>query len=640
MPRAALSICLMVLCASPLFAQMPRSPADPLPPGELEAFVDGVIADAMASEHIAGAAVSIVQDGRIVLKKGYGHADVAAGLRVDPDTTLFRIGSITKTFTWIVVMNAVERGQMTLDDPINTHLPPDLQIPEEGFTEPIRIRHLMTHTPGFEDRIFGHLFERQFADVRPLSAYLRDERPLRVREPGRLSSYSNYGVALVGAALEKIHGRSWQDIIATEILAPLRMRHTRVREPDSAGGALPAPSSDESNAQLSNGYRWTGFDYEAQPFEYIGHVAPAGVISSTAGDMARYMMALLNDGSLDDERIFGPAAARAFRTPMTSLPSRVGNWNAGFLEAPLTPSYRSVGHDGGSLLFFSSMVLVPPLRLGVFITTNTAGGDRLSGPFAARVVEQFYESGRTPTAAPDPKLAVSRADYDGYYAQTRRPYTGLQAFFFRLFARRVVVTTDGYLTAPLLGQAQRFVPSDRPDEFKAADADGALPGIRITRDAATTRIEAPLMAWERVPLLMQPPVLVFTGALTIVVAVVTLVRTRRASFMRRAATLHVVTAALWLTSAAALAFFALALSDDESTLVYDWPTPAVLTFSAVALLATTCSVAMLAMLPSTWQQSKERWALAQSLGYAVSAIVFTSCGALLAWWGALQPWKP
>jgi CubicO group peptidase (beta-lactamase class C family) len=206
-------------------------PQQAIPPAELEAFVDGLVHQAMDAEHIAGASVSVVQSGRIVLEKGYGFADVALSRRIDPHTTMFRIGSITKTFTWIAVMNAIAAGRMSLDDPLNTHLPPHLQVPDEGFAEPIRIRHLMTHAPGFDDLMLGHVFETAARNVRPLAVYLQEERPRRVREPGRVSSYSNYGVAPAGAALEQITGREWQQIVEDTIVTPLGMRYTSAREP-------------------------------------------------------------------------------------------------------------------------------------------------------------------------------------------------------------------------------------------------------------------------------------------------------------------------------------------------------------------------------------------------------------------------
>jgi CubicO group peptidase (beta-lactamase class C family) len=453
------AVFLLMLLPTSARAQPRLSRDQPVPPAELEAFVDGVVRQTMTANNIAGATVSIVQDGRIVLTKGYGLADIATGRPVDPDTTLFRIGSITKTFTWIAVMKGVEAGRLTLDDPVNQHLPDELRIPDEGFTEPIRIRHLMTHSPGFEDRMFGHLFETDSAQVRPLTTYLRDERPRRVREAGTVHSYSNYGVGLAGAALERIHGRPWQEQIEAAILQPLGMTHTSVREPYPARADLPTPMPEPLAKLVSIGYRWNGVEHVPQQFEYISHGAPAGVISSTADDMARYMLMLLGGGSLGEARIFGPATSTAFRTAMSRLPPEVGNWNAGFLDVPLVGDLRSLGHDGGSLLFFSTMALVPELRLGVFVSTNTAGGDRLSGPLPGRIVERFYGSVADPQKAGSKDLAASARAYDGFYLQTRRAYSGIEGFIFRLVTRQMRVTPEGYLNAPLLGRRSGTSPA-------------------------------------------------------------------------------------------------------------------------------------------------------------------------------------
>src|SRR6185503_1394073 len=127
------------------------APGQPIPPAELEAFVDATVRLGMDETHVAGVAASVVQDGRVVLNKGYGFASFDPVQPVDPDTTLFRIGSITKTLPWIAAMRAVEAGKLDLDAPINRYLPPELQVPDEGFAQPIRMRDLMTHSAGFED---------------------------------------------------------------------------------------------------------------------------------------------------------------------------------------------------------------------------------------------------------------------------------------------------------------------------------------------------------------------------------------------------------------------------------------------------------------------------------------------------------
>ena len=439
--------------------------------------------------------------GTSILKKGYGFADLQAERRVDPDTTLFRIGSITKTFTWIALMKAVEAGKIGLDDPVNDHLPPELQIPDEGFTLPIRIRHLMTHSPGFEDRALGHLFEKDPAGVRPLARYLREERPARVREPGLISSYSNYGVALAAAALQHVEGRSWQDAIEAEILGPLGLTHTSVREPYPSRSDLPAPMSAQLATDLSKPYRWTGVRHTARDFEYVTQIGPAGVMSSTAGDMTRYMRMLLNDGALDGVQVFGPLAAKAFRSPMTSLPPGVGNWNAGFMETLLPGGFRRFGHGGATLSFFSNMAVAPELRLGVFVTTNTEGGTRLTGVLPARIVEHFYVAPADAPPAGSPELVKAAETYRGFYLQTRRAYSGLERFLFQLTAAEVSVTSEGYLTFDLMGQNQRFVPADRVDQFRSVEGQRGPfgGGVLITRDGdRAVRIEVPELALERV----------------------------------------------------------------------------------------------------------------------------------------------
>src|SRR5690606_31472636 len=98
-----------------------------------------------------------------------------------------------------------------------------------GFNKPITLRHLMTHTAGFEDRALGQLFERDYERVRPLPVYLRQERPGRVREPGALPAYSNYGAALAGAALANVTGKTFEALAEERILYPLGLVRTTFR---------------------------------------------------------------------------------------------------------------------------------------------------------------------------------------------------------------------------------------------------------------------------------------------------------------------------------------------------------------------------------------------------------------------------
>jgi CubicO group peptidase (beta-lactamase class C family) len=120
---------------------------------ELEAFLDELLGRQMEKHHIAGAAVSVVKDGKLFVAKGYGYADLENKIPVDPEQTVFRIGSAGKLFTWTAVMQLVEQGKLDLDANINTYL--DFHIPDT-YPQPITLKHLLTHTAGFED-LFSRL---------------------------------------------------------------------------------------------------------------------------------------------------------------------------------------------------------------------------------------------------------------------------------------------------------------------------------------------------------------------------------------------------------------------------------------------------------------------------------------------------
>ncbi len=388
----------------------------------------------------------------------------------------------------------------------------------------------MTHSPGFEDRALGHLFEKDPAEVRPLARYLREERPARVREPGLISSYSNYGVALAAAALQHVEGRSWQDAIEAEILGPLGLTHTSVREPYPSRQISPHPCRQFAT-DLSKPYRWTGVNHPARDYEYITHIGPAGVMSSTAGDMARYMLMLLNDGTLDGVQVFGPSAAKAFRSPMTSLPPGVGNWNAGFMETPLPGGFRRFGHGGATLSFFSNMSLAPELRLGVFVTTNTEGGGKAHWRPPGADRRTLLCGARRCAAAGSPELVKAAQIYRGVYLQTRRAYSGLQRFLFQLTAAQVNVTSEGYLTLVSWDRTSDFVPADQLDQFRSVEGQsGPFGGLLFTRDGdRAVRIEVPELALERVGRLFRPPTLLAFAVLALLTSVVVIVT----AFVRR-----------------------------------------------------------------------------------------------------------
>src|SRR2546429_2231509 len=256
--------------------------APELTKSDFETFLDALIPSQLQNRNVAGAVVSVVKDGQVLFQKGYGYADVEAKKPVLPDQTLFRPGSISKLFTATAVMQLVEQGKLDLDRDVNDYL--DFAIPKT-YPEPVTLRQLLTHTAGFEDTL-KNLFVAHESDLKLLRAYLVNQMPARIFPPGKVPSYSNYGFTLAGYIVERVSGEKFERYIDNHILKPQRRTNSTFDQP------LPPKLAP----QMSNGY--LNAAKKPRDFEFV-QAAPAGSLSTTAADMTRFMLAFLQDGSVD-----------------------------------------------------------------------------------------------------------------------------------------------------------------------------------------------------------------------------------------------------------------------------------------------------------------------------------------------------
>src|SRR5215217_2837591 len=203
----------------------PSQQQGPTDPAEMEAFLDKELAREMEKHHIAGAAVSVVKDGELFFAKGYGYADLENKIPVDPERTVFRIGSVGKVFTWTAVMQLVEQGKLDLDEDINTYL--DFRIPDT-YPQPITLKDLMTHTSGFEERLLESLVSDADDQV-STREWLISNMPARARPPGDIASYSNYNAMLAGYIVGQGSGQPYDQYIQEHILNPLGMVHSTAK---------------------------------------------------------------------------------------------------------------------------------------------------------------------------------------------------------------------------------------------------------------------------------------------------------------------------------------------------------------------------------------------------------------------------
>jgi CubicO group peptidase (beta-lactamase class C family) len=625
-----------------------------LPPAELEAYVDGVVGQAMARDHIAGVAVAVVQNGQVVLKKGYGVDRMSPARTVDPDRTLFRIGSISKTFTWIALMREIEAGHIKLDNPINVYLPQRDQVPDQGKDQPVRVRDLMNHAAGFEDRALGQLMERDPRRIRSLETYLKQERPRRVREPGGLPSYSNYGAALAGEAVTQVGGHTFQSIAEAEVINPLRLSRTTFREPYPARQGLPAPMPADLAGDVSQGFTWSGYGFKTRPFEYITQIAPAGAASSTASDMARYMAMMLNNGALDGAQVYSPALAQAFRTRLSSAPAGVNGFDHGFMEFTLPGGHQGYGHDGATLSFHSRLITIPALNLGIFVVDNTDTGKALTQDLPAGIVGRFYAPPPAPPAGPSAWLKDNAQAFSGDYLTTRRAYGGLEKFADLIQGpAKVRVGPSGELLTTAGGEARRW----RPDASASVGASyvafqevgGPNRLVFAMKDGRAVRWFDPSGAftYERAPFWLHLGLMTWLAIVVAAASILTLIglitRDRRdfrqTTVQQRASAAQTSASILWLVAFGC--FFAWSAgASDTAQLLYGWPGPWVLIASSCCFVAMILTAISLGLLPVVWRGGRrlDSWTTGRKLRYTLTGLWFAAFSVVLGLWGALQPW--
>jgi CubicO group peptidase (beta-lactamase class C family) len=402
----------------------PPQQLGPTDRAELEAFLDEELGREMEKHHIAGAAVSVVKDGKLFFAKGYGDADLENGIPVDPERTNFRIGSLAKLFTWTAVMQLAEQGKLDLDADINTYL--DFRIPDT-YPQPITLKHLMTHTAGFEDLYYERLVSDP-NDLLPPREWLISHMPARVRPPGDIAAYSSYGTALAGYIVARVSGEPYDQYIQENILNPLGMVHT------TAQSSMPP----DIRAHTSVGYTYEDGAFQVFPdtsdmgqpaLEYsdMGQSAlvPAGDMQASATDMARFMIAHLQDGSYSDAniaevRILNKSTMQQMHTTLYTPDPRLLGTAYGFFDFS-DNGQRTIGHSGGSDPIFTLLLLLPDQNLGVFVAYNSQGGEDLTLQhlgFQRAFFDHYYPAPAVKAIQPPADFAERAGRFEGTYRIT------------------------------------------------------------------------------------------------------------------------------------------------------------------------------------------------------------------------------
>jgi CubicO group peptidase (beta-lactamase class C family) len=440
----------------------PSQAPGPTDPAELEAFLDDLFARDMAEHHIAGAAVSVVKDGELFFAKGYGYADLDNSIPVDPKQTIFRIASVSKLFTWTAVMQLVEQGKLDLDADINTYL--DFRIPDT-YPQPITLKHLMAHTSGFEDLILESL-ALDAADMVPAREWLVSHMHARVRPPGDVAAYSNYGTSLAGYIVARVSGQPYDQYMQEHILDLLGMVHSTAQSPLPPG----------LRADASVGYTYKDGVFQPLP-AYLAQpgMVPGGGMQASVTDMARFMIAHLQDGrysdaSIAEARILQETTARQMHSTLyTPDPRLLGN-AYGFFDFT-DNGQRTLGHSGALPQIHSLLLLLPGQNLGLFVSYNSQGGENLTNQhlgFQRAFFDHYYPAPALAPIQPPADFAGRARRFVGRYGLTRGSYTTFEKIIGLIGTVEISASGDGTLLFTTPWDEWRFVEVE-PLYFRQVD---------------------------------------------------------------------------------------------------------------------------------------------------------------------------
>lgn len=407
-----------------------------------------------------GAVLIWVEGDSTLIFETYGLANIDEDRRIDPENTIFRVGSISKPFTSIGVLNGVERGLLELDKDINTYF--DEPLIRDSYQTPLTLRHLLTHTGGLDDHFIGKS-SRTKEQALTLEESVQKLLPPRIIESGEIATYSNFGAALAGYLLQHTDGREFSEIIYDEVFRKIGMKNS---------------SFDPGEEALSN--FMTGYFAEEDgliplKYDYI-HDSPAGMMVTTARDMERFMHLILTPGGLEDSGILSREMTSEMQSiQFTHHPKTEGGF--GFLWNIFEYNgHRVIGHDGGYIGMGARLFIFPEHDAALFAATNTMDFGFISGvtdSLTANLLPRL--DSKEDNAIPDQRFTGDPplSEYAGTWRHTR--YTKGSFTKFAVLAgimgqEMITKTTgDSLLVMPKPGGESRRLVRVEPNLFQSVD---------------------------------------------------------------------------------------------------------------------------------------------------------------------------
>ena len=499
--RAVGFVAALLASSGLLAAEQPEVPTL-IDAARVAAFAGEFFPSEMARRQIPGAVFVFVSGGEVAVARGFGLAQIEPRRPVDPDRSVFRLASVSKTITAMAALQLVEQGRLDLHTDVNRYLKSFQLTAAHG---PITLHHLLTHTAGFDERLTG-AGARSVQDLQPSGRYLAHAMPPTFIAPGRVISYSNHGFALVGHLVEDVSGQQFPDYVRAEIFEPLGMSRS-----GSLTGAVPP--------DFVVAYDYVDGQHRALAPDYL-QVSSAGSFFTTASDMARLLIAHLGQGASQQRRVLRPETVARMHTRQFAQTPNTTGWTYGFWE-DARDGQRALLHNGGGKGFRAVIYLLPRQDAGFFIAYNVA--DRHPAGELQEVFISEFRQRFVPGRSPAPQRTTAPAsshNFVGDYLYVRRARTTVEKMIAMVNRVRISRGENGGLRMSGSGGDVALTPIE-PLLFRRADNRGVV-AFEVDDQSTAHRLLAITdsgfpAVYERIPLWLTVRVqLAWIAAMTLV----------------------------------------------------------------------------------------------------------------------------
>ncbi len=441
-----------------------------------DTFLNEYIAWTSKSWDVPGVVAAIVNKDSIITLAAAGQANPDVSLLVAPEQMVFPVASVTKLLTAVAILSFVEEGTVDLETDINTYLK-SIQIPAfEGA--PLTLRHLLTHTGGFDESNEGRYTLEDLSDA-SLASYLSGHLPPRIRAPGKVWQYSNHGIALAALVVEEVNGQPFSAILNERVFIPLGLKNTRLGFGDQP---------------TARGYSEEGTPY---PHHWMRTV-PASMISSTVEDLGRFASMVLSGGEWEGSQVVSDETVQSMLTRQFSHHQEDPGIGLVFLEGSSSAYSRQFFHTGQTRGIATGLHVLPELELGLIILYNSDVGTasaNLANAFMARFYpDQPVASTREKNEAA--QLPSVSEDLVGTYRFVRYAHTTAEKLPAILLGRAAEIQVGKHADGGLSLNGAHYLPTSSPARFKSAGA-SVYAGF-IMEEGTPTHLYINRNAYERI----------------------------------------------------------------------------------------------------------------------------------------------